>query len=121
MDEDGYLFYFSKAGDGVSDVQLIHDLHKFEVYEVGRFLNLCPELIDAVPSADLWAGQTDENEIGYSYDCVELWVELLQKGETESFAATLSEKDLEFFRTMGEKLAGIHRRNKHKEKFPLNI
>ena len=77
MDEDGYLYYFSKAGDGISDIQLIHDLHKSEVYTVARSLDLCDELVNAIPSADLWDGQTDEDEIGFSYDAVELWTELL--------------------------------------------
>ena len=40
FDEDGYLLYFCKAGDGVVDVQLIADLHKSEVFSVGRHVGV---------------------------------------------------------------------------------
>ena len=63
-DEDLYLCYFCKAGDGVVDVQLISDLHKSEVFQVGRLLGVPHHILEAPPSADLWEGQTDENELG---------------------------------------------------------
>lgn len=56
-DEDGYLYYFCKAGDGVADVQLIADLHKSEVFKVGKELNVPSSILGAPPSADLWAGK----------------------------------------------------------------
>ncbi|KAH0574730.1 NH3-dependent NAD synthetase [Spironucleus salmonicida] len=120
-DEDGFLYYFSKAGDGVSDVQLIHDLHKSEVYEVGRFLGLAKQLVEAVPSADLWAGQTDENEIGWSYDHVELITELVRTNELDLYEKTLSAYELSDFKEFKIRLFEIHERNKHKAVFPLNI
>jgi NAD+ synthase (glutamine-hydrolysing) len=55
------LCYFCKAGDGVVDVQLIADLHKSEVFAVGRALNVPQQILSAAPSADLWEGQTDED------------------------------------------------------------
>ena len=71
-DEDVYLFYFCKAGDGVADVQLINDLHKSEVYEKilksTRFNNL------SSPSVDPWKGQTDEKELGFIYDFIENYI-----------------------------------------------
>ena len=60
LDEDGYLCYFCKAGDGVVDVQLIADLHKSEVFTVGKYLEVPEDILVAPPSADLWDGQTDE-------------------------------------------------------------
>lgn len=60
-DEDGYLCYFCKAGDGVVDVQLIADLHKSEVFKVSRFLGVPETILSAAPSADLWDGQSDED------------------------------------------------------------
>lgn len=121
MDEDGYLYYFSKAGDGISDIQLIQDLHKSEVYEVARHLHLDKKLVDAVPSADLWAGQTDEDEIGWSYDAVELWVELMAHEEVAQVEQKLSGKELEQFKAMGARLEQIHRKNSHKAKISLGI
>eukprot|EP00486_Rosalina_sp_Unknown_P009431 CAMPEP_0201588258 /NCGR_PEP_ID=MMETSP0190_2-20130828/153092_1 /ASSEMBLY_ACC=CAM_ASM_000263 /TAXON_ID=37353 /ORGANISM="Rosalina sp." /LENGTH=237 /DNA_ID=CAMNT_0048040055 /DNA_START=193 /DNA_END=903 /DNA_ORIENTATION=- len=76
-DEDGYLAYFCKAGDGVVDVQLIADLHKSEVFSVGKVLGVPDSILDSAPSADLWDGQTDEDEMGFSYDFIELWTTYL--------------------------------------------
>ena len=69
-DEDGYLGYFCKAGDGVVDVQLIADLHKSEVFKVGAVLGVPQSILSSPPSADLWEGQTDEDELGVTYDFV---------------------------------------------------
>lgn len=55
-DEDGYLGYFCKAGDGVVDVQLISDLHKSEVFKVGAELGVPESILRSPPSADLWDG-----------------------------------------------------------------
>eukprot|EP00957_Ditylum_brightwellii_P197159 15021551-Ditylum_brightwellii.AAC.1 len=73
QDEDGYLAYFCKAGDGVVDVQLISDLHKSEVYTVSKALGVPEATVVAPPSADLWDGQTDEDELGFTYDFIELF------------------------------------------------
>jgi len=124
LDEDGFLFYFSKAGDGVSDAQLIHDLHKSEVRAVGRLLGVPASIIEAAPSADLWPGQTDENEIGAGYDFVELYTSLRgdpERKERVFSAAGLTEDERAQYQRVGELLEGIHRRNSHKAHFPVNI
>lgn len=121
-DEDGFLFYFSKAGDGVSDIQLIADLHKSEVFSVARYLGVSQSILDAPPSADLWPGQTDENEIGASYDFVELYVSCRDDTSLRAeLLANVSSEALEQFSAVGATLEAIHNRNKHKEKFPLNV
>eukprot|EP01117_Protostelium_nocturnum_P007282 TRINITY_DN2606_c0_g1_i1.p1 TRINITY_DN2606_c0_g1~~TRINITY_DN2606_c0_g1_i1.p1 ORF type:complete len:296 (+),score=123.26 TRINITY_DN2606_c0_g1_i1:117-1004(+) len=122
-DEDGYLFYFCKAGDGVADIQLIADLHKSEVFTVAKFLKVPSSIVLAPPSADLWADQTDEDELGFTYDFVELWTQYLEKSQEEKdkFRSKLSEQALKEFDETGEKAATVHRRNKHKEKYPLNL
>ncbi|TNJ29455.1 NH3-dependent NAD synthetase [Giardia muris] len=120
-DEDGFLFYFSKAGDGVSDVQLIHDLHKSEVFEVGKFLGIPDSILNAPPSADLWEGQTDEGEIGVSYDFVELYVCAKDDQELKDSIAGCSRDARDQFERVGTLLERIHTRNKHKAHFPLNI
>jgi len=122
-DEDGYLFYFCKAGDGVADIQLISELHKSEVFAVGRVLNVPQTILEAPPSADLWEGQSDEDELGFSYDFVELWTSYLDMTDSEKtqLKGGLGKEALEQFETLGEKAAAVHRRNKHKEHYPLNI
>ena len=72
-----FFFFFFFLGDGVVDIQLIGDLHKSEVFKVGRVVGVPESVLSAPPSADLWDGQTDEEELGFSYDFVELWTTYL--------------------------------------------
>ena len=65
--------YCTKYGDSGVDVQPIGDLYKTQVYELARMLKIPREIIDKPPTAGLWLGQTDEQEIGCSYktlDCI---------------------------------------------------
>ena len=121
-DEDGYMYYFCKPGDGTSDVQLIHDLHKSEVNTVARFLNCTQDIVEAPPSADLWEGQTDEDELGFPYSFVELYVELLHNTENrDEWIKTLDKDNLEQWEQWREKLETVHRRNSHKAVWPINL
>ena len=60
--------YFTKHGDSSSDLLPLLDLLKCEVRAVARFLGLPEPIIKKTPAAGLWAGQTDEGEMGISYD-----------------------------------------------------
>lgn len=116
-DEDGYLGYFCKAGDGVVDVQLIADLHKSEVFKVAEYLKIPDSILKAAPSADLWDGQTDEDEMGISYDFVELYTGYylqLNDSDKEITLNNLSEDAKKEFLDSEKKAVDIHRRNSHK-------
>ena len=63
--------YFTKHGDGACDMEPIGDLYKTEVYKLSEFLNIPKEIIKKPPRAGLWANQTDEDEIGMSYDLLD--------------------------------------------------
>ncbi len=60
--------YFTRWGDGGADFLPIGDLYKTQVREMGRHLGLPNRILEKVPSAGLWPGQTDEGELGISYD-----------------------------------------------------
>jgi len=60
--------YFTKYGDGGVDILPLGNLVKGEVRELARFLGIPQPIIDKPPSAGLWEGQTDEEELGISYD-----------------------------------------------------
>jgi NAD+ synthase len=60
--------YFTKYGDGGVDIEPIGNYYKTEIYEMAKFLPEIPQnIISKPPSADLWEGQTDEEEIGITY------------------------------------------------------
>ena len=70
--------YFTKFGDGGSDFQIIGDLYKTQVYEIARRYNFPDWLMTKSPSADLWEGQTDEKELGISYQKLDKILECLE-------------------------------------------
>jgi NAD+ synthase len=65
------LGYGTLFGDMASAINPIGDLYKTQVYPLARHLGLPESVLSKAPSADLWAGQTDEEEMGFSYDQVD--------------------------------------------------
>jgi NAD+ synthase len=59
--------YFTKYGDGGVDLLPLGDLFKTDVKELARDLEIPPEIITKPPTAGLWPGQTDEGEMGITY------------------------------------------------------
>jgi len=60
--------YFSKYGDGGVDIMPLGNLVKSQVRDLARHLGVPQVIIDKPPSAGLWAGQTDEQEMGLTYE-----------------------------------------------------
>lgn len=60
--------YFTKYGDGGADFEPIGGLYKCEIRKIAEILEIPKKIITKPPSAGLWEGQTDEGEIGLSYD-----------------------------------------------------
>lgn len=124
MDEDGYLAYFCKYGDGAVDIQLVSDLHKSQVYTVGKHLNVITSILTSKPSADLWDGQMDEEELGFSYDFIEFFVGYylkLSKSEQKKVLNSLTEESFIDFKLCSHRCKSIHNRNKHKLNGIVNI
>lgn len=89
--------YFTKYGDGGVDlVPLVH-LTKGEVREMARFLGVHQDIIEKAPSAGLWEGQTDEKEMGTTYEMIDRFL----NGET------IPEKDQMI-------IDALHARSEHK-------
>jgi NAD+ synthase len=62
------LGYSTLFGDAASAINPIGDLYKTHVRQLSRALKIPAVIVDKPPSADLWVGQTDEGELGFSYE-----------------------------------------------------
>ena len=71
------LGYSTLWGDSASALNPIGDLYKAQVRQLARALGIPSVIVDKPPSADLWVGQTDENELGFTYDDVDKLLYLL--------------------------------------------
>ena len=98
------LGYFTKHGDGACDLLPLGDLYKHEVQELARKLKIPGKIIEKVPSAGLWEGQTDEAEIGFSYEDIDQALLTIADGRVEG--------------TCAETLQSMIERNLHKRQPP---
>ena len=69
-----YMGYFTKWGDGASDFNPISDLTATEVFEFLEYLHAPRSIIDKAPSAGLFDGQTDEQEMGVTYAAIDRYI-----------------------------------------------
>jgi len=65
---EALLGYTTQFGDNAAAIQPIADLYKCQVRQLARAVGVPPAIIEKAPSADLWQGQTDEGELGFTYD-----------------------------------------------------
>ncbi|MFB5192086.1 NAD+ synthase [Alicyclobacillus fastidiosus] len=74
------LGYGTQFGDMASALNPIGDLYKSQVRQISRYVGVPSSILDKAPSADLWADQTDEKELGFTYDDADeilyQWVDL---------------------------------------------
>lgn len=106
------LGYFTLHGDGACAFNPIGDLYKSQVRLLAAELGVPRRIIDKPPSADLWAGQTDEGELGVSYEQVD---RLLFYMVDKKYPASKLRK-LEFEAGFIKKIAGIIRSSDFKRK-----
>ena len=83
------LGYGTLYGDMASALNPIGDLYKTQVWQLSEEVGVAQPVIDKQPSADLWAGQTDEEELGFSYREVDrlLYRMVDQRATAEELAA----------------------------------
>ena len=71
------LGYTTLWGDMAAALNPIGDLYKTQVRQLSHALGIPAAIIDKAPSADLWVGQTDEGELGFTYEEVDKLLHLL--------------------------------------------
>ena len=62
------LGYFTLWADSAAAIKPLGDLYKCQVRQLARAVGVPERIVSKAPSADLWEGQTDEGELGFSYD-----------------------------------------------------
>jgi NAD+ synthase len=81
--------YYTKYGDGGVDVEPLGNLYKWQVRQLARELGVPQAVIDRPPTAGLRAGQTDEAEMGMTYDALDATLAVLETGQTEGIDPAL--------------------------------
>jgi len=101
---ESYTGYFTKYGDGGVDLLPISSLTKTEVRAWARMLGLPKRIATRVPTAGLWPGQTDESELGITYDQIDRFL----LGEEVS-------------PEVQERIESLHRQSEHKRHMPPSL
>jgi NAD+ synthase len=109
--------YFTKYGDGAVDVEVIGDLFKTDVKQLADYLKIPKKIIDKVPSAELYPGQTDEKELGISYDKLDRILKLYI-GEGLAISEVVSKG---FNKKLVNKVVERIKSNEHKRNMPMVI
>jgi NAD+ synthase len=81
---EGTVGYFTKWGDGAHDLNPLAMLTKKEVYTLARHLDVPDSIIHKKPSAGLWEGQTDEEELGITYHQIDTYILEGTSGDAEA-------------------------------------
>lgn len=80
-----YVGYMTKGGDGLADFNPIGSLTKQQIRILAEHFNIPRNIIVKPPSADLWSGQTDEDEMGFTYEELDRYL-LTGGGNPETIA-----------------------------------
>jgi NAD+ synthase len=104
---ESFTGYFTKYGDGGVDILPISHLLKRQVRAMARELGLPQEIITKPPSAGLWEGQTDEGEMGITYEELDTIIAGIESGNTEGLNPALVEK-----------AKRMHASSEHKRRLP---
>jgi NAD+ synthase len=84
--------YFTKYGDGGVDVEPLGELHKGQVRLLAQDLGVPSAVIARPPTAGLWVGQTDEGEMGITYDDLDAALAAMASGQTGELDPALLSK-----------------------------
>jgi NAD+ synthase len=107
--------YFTKYGDGAFDLAPLSGLYKSQVYQLASHLKIPQRIIDKKPTAGLWPGQFDEDEIGVEYQLLDKILYCFENNITENEIARLLKIPLKTVRKIHFRMA----LNEHKRQKPL--
>jgi NAD+ synthase len=108
------LGYTTLYGDSACAINPLGDLYKTQVRQLARALGVPPTIIEKAPSADLWKGQTDEGELGFTYAEVDQLLYLLVDQRYRPEECIEAGFDVDFVKRVVERV----RRNQFKRVLP---
>lgn len=104
-EDETFIGYFTKFGDGGADLLPISRLTKGEVKFIASLLGVPSSIVDKKPSAGLWEGQTDEDELGFTYQDLDFYLNHLD--DLSAIDKNLSKQTI-------TKIQNAHIRSQHK-------
>jgi NAD+ synthase len=108
------LGYSTIYGDAACAINPLCDLYKMQVRQLARAVSVPQPILDKPPSADLWDGQTDEGELGFTYSEVDQLLVMLVERRASLAECQQAGFDLDFVRTVIERI----RRTRYKRMLP---
>jgi NAD+ synthase len=109
------LGYGTQFGDMASAINPVGDLYKTQLVELARYLKVPEEILSKEPTGDLWVGQTDESELGFSYAEVDRLLVLMVDRRWRRSELLQAGFDAEFV----DRVATMIRRNHYKRRMPV--
>ncbi|MFQ5761741.1 MAG: NAD+ synthase [Candidatus Bathyarchaeia archaeon] len=109
--------YFTKYGDGASDVIPLASVYKTQVYQLAAYLKIPEPVLRKRPTAGLWPGQFDEDELGVKYETLDLILYGLEHHATPQEVAT----QLDMPREQIERVRNLLLQSEHKRRGPVML
>jgi NAD+ synthase len=107
--------YFTKYGDGGVDLMPLGDLYKCQIRQLAEFIGVPEDIIKKTPTAGLWPGQSDEDELGASYDLIDL----ILYGNELGYSSSAIAKKLNVDLALANRILSRFEQSDHKRRLPL--
>jgi len=107
--------YYTKYGDQAVDCNPIGNLYKMQVRQLAAHMGVARDLVEKEPSAEMWIGQTDEEEMGVDYDTLDYILALHVDGP---FSRSATARTLGLEETVVERVVDLAEGSAHKRSMP---
>ena len=107
--------YFTKYGDQAVDCNPIGNLYKYQVRQLAAHVGVPADLVEKPPSAEMWTGQTDEAEMGLTYDALDAILMLHVDGP---FSRSATVETLGVPESAIDRAVDLYERSEHKRRMP---
>jgi len=112
---EALIGYFTKYGDGAVDCHPIANLYKQQVRQVARAVGVPESVASRTPTAGMWVGQTDEEELGIEYDTLDSILALHVEG---GVPASATARELGVEANVVERVRALYEGSAHKRAVP---